>query len=178
MAHESVREFDSGNDANYFPGIQLVDPRRSERILSFARAPELSVILVNTGGQLDTLAMNRALEQEVCRSFAREVEDSFGLMVRGLTFSDPTLIGAAATQSALLYQRITPKPGLEEALNVARRFPRFVGLACGHSGTVLGFLSVPGGDSAQLRKALAALYGAGAILGEYEFVSGGFYEQD
>jgi L-threonine kinase len=178
LAHLTVNQLDSGNDANYTAGLHLVDPRLGLRLLSFRSIPEMKMLVVNTGGHLDTAHMNRDLEREIGRQFSREMERSLTRMISGLSFSDFNLIGEAATESTLIYQQISPKPELDEVLHLACATPGVVGVASGHSGTLLAVLAPVNVSFEGMAQELEQIYGRANIIGEYNLVSGGFHESD
>jgi uncharacterized protein involved in propanediol utilization len=120
--------------------------------------------------------MDRDLERAVGKRTRQRMEESLARMMRGLALQDLSLIGQAATENAQIYQEITYKPHLEDALELIKRHRDCVGIACGHSGTVIGVLAHRGRSLAQLKGDLGVLYGRENVLGEYALTSGGIHE--
>lgn len=176
LAHKIVNRLDSGNDSNYVRGLHLVAPREGQRLLSFVQVPALKMFIVNTGGSLATHAMDREREKEIGLKISTRIETSLNEMIRGLTFSNLPLIGQAATESTLVYQQITPKPRLKEVLKIIAREPELLGVASGHSGTVLCLLARTFEPFEDVRNELADLYGPENLIGQFSLVSGGFHE--
>ena len=130
------------SDSTIFPGLVLLDHRRGSFHKSLGPAPSLIVIVLDPGGEVDTLAYNREVSPESLRRFAAEHREAFALLEAGLTEHDWELVGKAATLSARTHQAILFNPLLEATLDVCQVLGG-LGVCRAHSGTILGLLCEP-----------------------------------
>jgi L-threonine kinase len=126
-------------DGSLFPGIVLFDHRRGATYEWLGEAPPMSVVMLDGGGEIDTVAFNRVDRASLLRSLEAEHAEALALVRRGLATGDPALVGQGATLSALANQRVLPKPELPRVLDAARNIGA-AGVCVGHSGTVIGVL--------------------------------------
>lgn len=130
------------SDSTIFPGLVLFDHRCGGFHKSLGPAPSLVVIVLDPGGEVDTLAYNRNVSPESLRRFAAEHREAFALLEAGLTEYDWALVGKAATLSARTHQAVLFNPLLEVALGACRALGG-LGVCRAHSGTILGLLLDP-----------------------------------
>ena len=130
------------SDGTLFPGLAIFDHRQGSRWEMLGRAPELTVVVLDFGGSLDTVAHNAALDLGALERRSGLDERALELLRRGVADADPGAIGEAATISTLANQPIAPKPALPAVLAVAARL-RAWGVCAAHSGTALGLLLPP-----------------------------------
>ncbi len=130
------------SDSSLFPGLALWDHVHGYFYEDLGQPPALTVVVLDPGGEVDTLAFNRQDHREALRKLAPVHRDAFALLREGLRQGHLETIGEAVTLSATAHQAILPNPLLDLALSLCRE----VG-ACGvcraHSGTVLGLLLDP-----------------------------------
>ena len=100
------------------------------------------MLLIDPGGQVDTLAFNRLDHRAALRRLAPVHREAFALLRYGVQAGEWRAIGAAATLSACAHQTILPNPLLEQVLGLARQV-RALGTCRAHSGTLLGLLLDP-----------------------------------
>ncbi|MHB8958184.1 MAG: GHMP family kinase ATP-binding protein [Candidatus Limnocylindrales bacterium] len=160
------------SDSTLLAGIALLDHRAGRFHRSLGEPPEATVLILDPGGRVDTVAFNAVDFRRVLARLAGVHREAFDRLEQGVRERDLAAIGAAATLSAVAHQAVLPSPLLEPAIELARRFGA-VGVCRAHSGTIVGILLPPdgedGGRIAQLRAALpvrvgvrrAALVGGG-----------------
>lgn len=166
------------SDGVMFPGIALFDHREGRWQESLGAPPPMSVVVLDAGGAVDTVARNDADVAMRRADLEPAWREALALVREGLATGDVRSIGAGATLSARTHAAIMPIAYLEEALALARRV-QSVGVCAAHSGTVLGLLFA-GEDAAQaalaeVRREMPGLKQAYAhrIIGGGVAVSGG-----
>jgi L-threonine kinase len=130
------------SDSTLFPGLTLFDHRGGGFHECLGPAPSLSVVILDPGGEVDTLAFNRVDHRGTLRRLAPEHRRAFALLREGLEQRDWEALGEATTLSACAHQAILPDPLLEPALALARKVGA-LGVCRAHSGTLLGLLLDP-----------------------------------
>ncbi|MFB7908824.1 kinase [Kitasatospora sp. NPDC056076] len=100
--------------------------------------PAATVVAVDEGGLLDTVAFNRVPKvfSPAQRAEYAELLAELGAALRA---GDLARVGAVTTRSAVLNQRLAPKRNLDAVLAIAERVGA-AGVVCAHSGTLLGVL--------------------------------------
>jgi L-threonine kinase len=131
------------SDSTLFPGLALFDHRGARINEPLGPVPPLGVMVIDPGGEVDTLAFNRIDHRQTLRRLADRHQEAFDLLRRGLKAGDWAAVGQAATLSARFHQAILPNPLLELVMALARDVGA-LGLCRAHSGTLLGVLLVPG----------------------------------
>lgn len=129
-------------DSSLFPGLALWDHRQGQYYEPLGAAPTLTVVVLDAGGEVDTLAFNRQDHRAMLQRLAPQHRDAFQLLRHGLAQQDFGAIGAAATLSATVHQAILPNPLLDVALALAHDLGA-MGICRAHSGTLLGLLLDP-----------------------------------
>jgi L-threonine kinase len=104
--------------------------------------PALTVVVLDPGGVVDTLAFNQLDHREVLGRLVSQHHEAFTFLREGLQQGNLEAIGAAATLSARAHQAILANPLLEPTLALAREV-RALGVCRAHSGTLLGLLLDP-----------------------------------
>jgi L-threonine kinase len=130
------------SDSSLFPGLALWDHRYGHVYEDLGTPPALTVIVVDPGGVVDTLAFNQLDHRGVLRQLALQHREAFALLRQGLQQHNLEAIGAAATLSARAHQAILANPLLETTLALARNVSA-LGVCRAHSGTLLGLLLDP-----------------------------------
>ena len=130
------------SDSSLFPGLALWDHRHGQRYEDLGAVPPLIVLVLDPGGEVDTLAFNRLDHRQMLRQLAPQHQEAFVLLRQGLQQGNPEAIGAAATLSATAHQAILFNPLLTRVLALARDV-QALGVCRAHSGTLLGLLLDP-----------------------------------
>jgi L-threonine kinase len=130
------------SDGSFFPGLALWDHRYGRRYEDLGVSPPLTVVVLDPGGAVDTLAFNRLDHRQVLRRLAPQHREAFGLLREGLQQGNLEAIGAAATLSATAHQAILFNPLLPPVLSLLREV-KALGVCRAHSGTLLGLLLDP-----------------------------------
>ncbi len=129
-------------DGSLFPGIVLFDHREGRVMEPLGEAPALGVIVLDFGGEIDTLEYNQVDRSSLLRSLEPTFREAQDMVRAGIRFRQPEWIGQGATLSALTHQRLLPKPQLDTVLSLVREVGAY-GVNIAHSGTVLGLLIAP-----------------------------------
>jgi len=130
------------SDSTLFPGLTLFDHRAGSFYAYLGPSPPLTVLVIDPGGQVDTLAFNRLDHRAALRRLAPIHQQAFALLRHGIQAEEWDALGAAATLSARAHQALLPNPWLERVLDLARQV-RALGTCRAHSGTLLGLLLDP-----------------------------------
>lgn len=134
-------------DGVFFPGIMMFDHVFGRRRQSLGLPPPMTLVVFDTGGQVDTLQFNsRSDLARLNQAKEAQVRQALDLVTEGLAKGDASLIGQGATVSAMANQRILFKACLPDMIDVALDFGA-VGVNAAHSGTVIGamFAGTPSG---------------------------------
>jgi L-threonine kinase len=130
------------SDSSIFPGLTLFDHRDGRFYESLGSAPPISVVVIDPGGEVDTLDFNSVDRCKALRRLAPQHYEAFSLLRQGLESREWQAVGEAATLSACLHQSILPSPLLDPVLALAREV-KALGVCRAHSGTLLGLLLDP-----------------------------------
>ena len=126
-------------DGVMFPGIAMLDHRRGKIVDLLGSPPPMEVIVIDRGGQVDTLEFNRIDREEHWRSVADATTEALELVREGIRHCDPELVGRGATISARAGRPEDSGPWVEQASDFAADIGA-VGVNVAHSGTVVGIL--------------------------------------
>lgn len=133
------------SDGTMFQGIVLFDHRRGEWFEELGEAPEINILVVDPGGEVDTIAFNQAAELDrLNQKKEPQVRKALEYIRAGLASGDLAQVGRGATESALANQELLPKPDLDQMLKWAQDV-KALGVNVAHSGTVMGLLLPPDG---------------------------------
>jgi L-threonine kinase len=130
------------SDSTVFPGLALFGHRDGGLYKGLGPAPPLAVVVIDPGGEVDTLAFNRTDHGETLGRLACQHREAFGLLCEGVMRGDWEAVGKAATLSACTHQVILPNSLLEPVLALAEEVGA-LGVCRAHSGTLLGLLFDP-----------------------------------
>ncbi len=166
------------SDCVHFPGVSLVNHLTGELLDTLPVPDGLRVLVVDCGGEVDTVAFDRDRARGVYRENGARVAGMLHLLRRGLRGQRREAVAEAATRSAELSQRILRKPQFEELLSRAREIGA-LGVNCAHSGTVLGVLHRAEDCLAEeLAACVERRFGRDLpVLGDFRFIGGGCTEQ-
>ncbi len=126
-------------DGVMFPGVALFDHRCGSIAESLGPPPPMEVIVIDTGGTVDTLEFNRVDRTPMWDNVASRTDEALELVREGIRRGDPELVGRGATISA----RAGHLPAMAEWVQRASTFAteqNAAGINVAHSGTVLGIL--------------------------------------
>lgn len=123
-------------DSIVFEDITLFDSLKGEIVLPIAPVPSLKVVVLEGIGSVDTLEYHNRIGK-IIYPYAAEWEEAFLLMERSLKTRNWYEVGRAAIKSALIQQRILPKPYLNEIISYSLELGAY-GVNVAHSGTAVG----------------------------------------
>lgn len=162
------------SDCTHFTGIARLDFLQGELLERFPSPTNLKVLVVDCGGEVETVEFDRTRARGVYAQHGDRQRDGLSTLARGLTEGCNSCIGEAATASAELSQFILPKKGFRELRALSAEWG-LVGINCAHSGTVLGLLfeDAPGHEE-QLRDRMDREFGDDLdVLGAFRIIGGG-----
>lgn len=100
--------------------------------------PRLTIVGLDEGGAVDTIQFNR-----LPKAYTAEERGEYAALLTAahaaVRTGDAEALGRIASRSAVMNQRLRPKPMLGAALSISRRAGA-LGVAAAHSGTKLGVL--------------------------------------
>lgn len=152
------------SDGVMYDGAVAFCHREVRLLAAFGPLPRLTVIGVDEGGVIDTVAFNKvpkAYTLDDMYEYEIMLADAYDAVKSG----DAAALGELATRSARMNQRLVPKRLLDPALDLSRRFGA-LGVVAAHSGTALGVLlsdDDPAYD-AKLKSLFAACSALGAAV--------------
>jgi L-threonine kinase len=123
--------------------LTLLAHRDGQLMRPICLPADLCVLVLDWGGEIDTLSFNRLDHSAALRELAAVHADAYAQLQEGLLNSDRERIGRAATLSAHAHQQILQKDCLEPVIKLAERFKAY-GVCVAHSGTIMGILLEPG----------------------------------
>ena len=162
------------SDGVVYPGISYVNQLSGFLKVSYGTPPPLRVLVVDTGGYVDSLGFDRIKARAHAAANETELRQAVHLVSRGIATGNVKLIGAGATMSARLNDVLLPKPGFSDLLHKVLEAGA-VGLNAAHTGTVLGVLYDPIGRpglSDRLRRVIEPIQGQASIIGDFAVKSG------
>lgn len=147
-------------DGVMYPGIVAFEHRRVRLRARLGALPPLTVVAVDEGGQVDTVAFN-AGRKSVADAGKQEYAHLLDRLSAAVAAGDLAEVGAVATRSAMLNQSLLPKRHLPAMAAICEE-NQGLGVICAHSGTVIGVLL--GDDQPGHRTRLGAVKKACAKL--------------
>ena len=130
------------SDGTMFPELTLFAHRTGAFVRPLGGLPPLSVVVVDPGGFVDTLAFNAADHRAALRRLAPIHRDAFTMLESGLKAGDAALVARAATLSAMAHQEILFSPLVEACLSFLPS-TKALGICRAHSGTIVGLICDP-----------------------------------
>ncbi|MGW9299718.1 GHMP family kinase ATP-binding protein [Streptomyces cyaneofuscatus] len=125
-------------DGVLYPGVVAFHHCSVRLRQRMASPPPMTVVAVDEGGQIDTVAFNRIPKPFTTRQhveYARLLDE----LSQALEEGDAVTVGAIATRSAALNQALNPKLTLEPMIRLCSEYGG-LGVVNAHSGTTLGIL--------------------------------------
>jgi L-threonine kinase len=149
-------------DGVLYPGIVAYYHRRVRLRSILGDLPQMVIVSVDEGGQVDTVEYNR-----IPKSFSAAVRSEYAGLLESLSVAvargDLATVGAVATRSAVLNQDLRPKTMLAPVIEICHRVGG-LGVATAHSGTTSGILLDPA-DAAFADRLTAAAKACTALAG-------------
>ncbi len=164
-------------DGIMYQGIVCFDHLGGEIIQSLGDAPPIDILVVDPGGNIDTLRFNS--RREVRAAIHRKNEDfimeALNLVKEGIKKRDIQLVGKGATLSALSNQEILYKRELADIISISTSLGG-IGVNVAHSGTVIGILLFPDFSEIQLlKKRIRERCGNHMLFYQTRLIGGGQY---
>lgn len=147
-------------DGVLHPGIVAFHHRSVRLRAVLGSLPAMTVVGVDEGGAVDTVAFNR-LPKPFTAADRREYARLLDRLTGAVRAHDLAEVGRVATRSALMNQALRPKRLLGPLCEICREVGG-LGVAVGHSGTALGVL-LDTADPAYTHRATAAAQACGRI---------------
>jgi L-threonine kinase len=159
------------SDSTMFTGLALLAYRDTGLSRPLGPTPPLPLLMLDPGQTIDTLAYNARLNMSAVRGLAATTQAALELLCQGLAEGSTAAIGAAATLSAVSYQRINHNSLVETAQQWARHTGAS-GVVRAHSGSVVGLLYPPETDLSDPARWLSSRFDGG--LTATHLVSAGY----
>jgi uncharacterized protein involved in propanediol utilization len=147
-------------DGVMYPGVVAFDHQRVRLRSRLGTLPPVTVVAVDEGGQVDTVAFN-ARRKPFSPDRKHEYAYLLDRVSAAVACADLAAVGTVATRSAVLNQALLPKRHLAAMLSICEQ-NEALGVICAHSGTVIGVLLAD--DQPGHRARLAAVRSACAKL--------------
>lgn len=125
-------------DGVLYPGIVAFYHRRVELHSMLGSLPSMTVVGVDEGGLIDTVAFNR-IPKPFSRADRSEYAALLDRLAAAVAANDLAGVGAVATRSAVMNQVLRPKRLLAAMVEICRAVGG-LGVVAAHSGTSLGVL--------------------------------------
>ena len=127
------------SDGIMLPGISLIDHRRGTDARTLGPAPPMRAVVMDFGGNVDTLEFNNVDREDTLRRLQPEFEEALAIIVRGIEDGRAEDVATGATLSSFANQHVLFKPQLDDVMNLANQVGA-LGINVAHSGTVIGML--------------------------------------
>ncbi len=127
------------SDGLMLPGISLFDHRDGAVARTLGMAPSLRVVILDFGGDIDTIAFNNVDREDTLLRLRPRFEEALSLIVSGIEHGRPEDVAAGATLSSVANQELLYKPHLDLVMRLANELGA-LGVNVAHSGTVTGML--------------------------------------
>lgn len=159
------------SDSTMFNSLALLAYRGSSRYVELGSAPALPLLMLDPGTSVDTVSYNVRLDLAAVQTLATTTQTAVEFLSYGLRQHESEAIGAAATLSASIYQKISFSPLVEQALGWAKTTGA-LGVVRAHSGSVAGLLYPAQTDLSDLSGWLARRFTG--VITETHLVNGGY----
>jgi L-threonine kinase len=142
------------SDGVMYPGVVCYNHRECWLIEALGHLPPLEILIVDLGGEVDTLVFN-TFPKDYTATEVEAIREAYDLLVEGLRTGSGPSIGRAATISSRINQRLLAKPHLERLIQIAGDYGAY-GVNVAHSGTIVGLL-FGAGDQQSIHRARQAV---------------------
>jgi len=129
------------SDGVMYPGVVAFYHREGALHSFLGNLPPLVIVALDEGGQVDTIEFNSS-PLSFSKTEIREYEKMLADMEKAVASHRLADIGAIATCSAIMNQKILPKIHLDLMLDLHKQYEA-LGVVVAHSGTYLGLLLDP-----------------------------------
>ncbi|MBO4204424.1 kinase [Micromonospora echinofusca] len=126
------------SDGVMYAGVVAFHHRRVRLLAHLGHLPPITIVGIDEGGQLDTVAFNRQ-PKRFSMAERREYDHLLAVVSAAVRSGDLGAIGRVATRSAVLNQRLRPKAKLTDMITLAETTGA-LGVVTAHSGTILGLM--------------------------------------
>lgn len=161
------------SDGIMYSGITLFDHVNGTLEEFIGWAPEIQMVIIDLGGQVDTMEFNRRKELALFnREKETEIKRALVMLKSGFANENYELIAKAATISSFANQKILYKEKLETIHNLAMKIGA-LGINVAHSGTVIGLMFKTGMVKPEVISELRVMLGQGCLIYNTQMVNGG-----
>lgn len=165
------------SDCVHFPNISQVNHLSGDLIRSFPAPLGMRVLVVDCGGEVNTISFDRDFARYIYRSSQDQIRQMLKLLNSGFFNANNRQVAKAATMSAFINQQILYKAPFEALLSCVQEVGA-LGVNCAHSGTVLGVLYEPSCiHKEQLVDCILKNFGNElTVIGDHNVIGGGYFE--
>ncbi|GAA3273790.1 MULTISPECIES: GHMP family kinase ATP-binding protein [Dactylosporangium] len=150
-------------DGVLYPAVVAFDHRNVRLRSLLGSLPAMTIIGLDEGGTVDTVAFNR-IAKPFSAADRAEYARLLDRMAVAVASRDLAGVGAVATRSAVMNQALWPKRTLPAVLDICAEVGA-LGVVAAHSGTMLGLL-LDTADPAYQAKTAAAVRACAALGGD------------
>lgn len=126
-------------DSTIFHPLSLFDHQHGQYRHACEGLPALDLLLLESPLTVRTADYHRLPRQPLLQEDAGQLENAWQMLQQACRDNDPTMLGIAATESAIASQKLLPKPGFTRLLELVERFSLY-GINVAHSGSVVGLM--------------------------------------
>lgn len=126
-------------DSTIFRQLTLFDHHHATTQIACGTPPSLDLLILESPQTLRTADYHRTLRQTELYAAAPALQRALEKTVLACKTANPSLLGEAATLSAIASQSILPKPGFSCLLSLIEKCDLY-GINVAHSGSVVGLL--------------------------------------
>lgn len=126
-------------DSTPFRQLTLFDHNQGHAQTAGLQQPQLDILVLESPHTLQTADYHRLDRHAALLTGAPQLEQAWQKTRQACETGCATLLGEAATLSAIASQLILPKPGFQRVLDIVARFSLY-GVSIAHSGSVMGLM--------------------------------------
>ena len=129
-------------DSTLFRQLTLFDHHRAGTQIACAPAPHFDLLVLESPVLLRTADYHRLPREAALKAHAGELQQAWEKVQNACIQQDASLLGEAATLSAIASQALLPKPGFAALMTLVESCDLY-GLNVAHSGSVVGLMLDP-----------------------------------
>ena len=129
-------------DSTLFRQLTLFDHHHAGTQIACATAPHFDLLVLESPVILRTADYHRLPREAALKAHAGELQQAWEKVQTACTRQDASLLGEAATLSAIASQALLPKPGFAALMALVESCDLY-GLNVAHSGSVVGLMLDP-----------------------------------
>ena len=129
-------------DSTLFRQLTLFDHHHAGTQIACATAPHFDLLVLESPVLLRTADYHRLPREAALKAHAGELQQAWEKVQTACTRQDASLLGEAATLSAIASQALLPKPGFAALMALVESCDLY-GLNVAHSGSVVGLMLDP-----------------------------------